>query len=250
MSIAKDILRQLGVVGDDIESAAAGFRNDGIAQPNKFEVILSCPTGTRGSQRGSGASLNNIFSLLMGKVNSDGTARSTGLRCSQISFPGRTMDTEPDTNIYGPTREIVQGYTFPEITGTFQCGPDMKEKQLFESWQRLSYNRQTWSIGYYDDYVGRVQIYQLDERGARRYGIELIEAFPKAIAEQALDYAQNDSFHTIGVTFSYRYWKSLNSESSLPAPLEEALEAIGVDQVRRTTLRNVAFSKRQDIGGT
>ena len=75
MSIAKDILRQLGVVGDDIESAAAGFRNDGIAQPNKFEVILSCPTGTRGSQRGSGASLNN-FSLLMGKVNSDGTAKN------------------------------------------------------------------------------------------------------------------------------------------------------------------------------
>ena len=50
--------------------AIEGFRNDGIAQPNKFEVILSCPTGTRGSQRGSGASLNNIFSLLMGKVNS------------------------------------------------------------------------------------------------------------------------------------------------------------------------------------
>ena len=126
----------------------------------------------------------------------------------------------------------------------------MKEKQLFESWQRLSYNPQTWSIGYYDDYVGSVQIYQLDERGARRYGIELIEAFPKAIAEQTLDYAQNDAFHTICETISNRYWKSLNSESSLPAPLEEALEAIGVDQVRRTTLRNVAFSKRQDIGGT
>ena len=64
----------------------------------------------------------------------------------------------------------------------------MKEKQLFESWQRLSYNPQTWSIGYYDDYVGSVQIYQLDERGDQEdSGIELIEAFPKAIAEQTLD---------------------------------------------------------------
>ena len=82
MSIAKDILRQLGVVSDDIESAAAGFRNDGVAQPNKFEVILSCPTGTRGSQRGN--ALDNVFSLLMGKVNSDGTARATGLRSYEL----------------------------------------------------------------------------------------------------------------------------------------------------------------------
>ena len=242
MSIAKDILRQLGVVSDDIESAAAGFRNDGVAQPNKFEVILSCPTGTRGSQRGN--ALDNVFSLLMGKVNSDGTARATGLRCSQISFPGRTLDTEADTNIYCPTREIVQGYSYPEITGTFQCGPDMKEKQLFESWQRLAYNPQTWSMGYYDDYVGSVTIYQLNNLNARTYGIELVEAFPKQIAEQGLDYAQNDSFHTIGVTFSYRYWKSLNSESSLPAPIEEMLESIGVDTVRRTNLKNVAFTRR------
>ena len=165
MSIAKDILRQLGVVSDDIESAAAGFRNDGVAQPNKFEVILSCPTGTRGSQRGN--ALDNVFSLLMGKVNSDGTARATGLRCSQISFPGRTLDTEADTNIYGPTREIVQGYSYPEITGTFQCGPDMKEKQLFESWQRLAYNNQSWNFEYYDTYTGSIDIFQLDENNRK-----------------------------------------------------------------------------------
>ena len=120
----------------------------------------------------------------------------------------------------------------------------MKEKQLFESWQRLAYNPQTWSMGYYDDYVGSVTIYQLNNLNARTYGIELVEAFPKQIAEQSLDYAQNDSFHTIGVTFSYRYWKSLNSESSLPAPIEEMLESIGVDTVRRTNLKNVAFTRR------
>ena len=76
------------------------------------------------------------------------------------------MDTEPDTNIYGLTREIVQGYTYPEIIGTFQCGPDIRKKNSYLSLgKRLSYNPQTWSIGYYDDYVGSVQIYQLDERG-------------------------------------------------------------------------------------
>ena len=44
----------------------------------------------------------------------------------------------------------------------------MKEKKLFETWQRLAYNPQTWSMGYYDDYVGSLDIYQLDEQDKRR----------------------------------------------------------------------------------
>ena len=32
---------------------------------------------------------------------------------------------------------------------------------------------------YYEDYVGAVQIFQLDDNDERRYGVELIEAFLK-----------------------------------------------------------------------
>ena len=38
----------------------------------------------------------------------------------------------------------------------------MREK-VFETWQRLAYNPQTFAMGYYDDYVGTIQIYQLDQ---------------------------------------------------------------------------------------
>ena len=60
------------------------------------------------------------------------------------------MDTEPDTNIYGPTREIVQGYTYPEIIALFSA----HERKQFLSLVKTSYNPQTSTIGYYDDYVG------------------------------------------------------------------------------------------------
>ena len=57
----------------------------------------------------------------------------------------------------------------------------MREKDIFETWQKQSYNTQTWSMQYYEDYIGAVQIFQLDENDNRKYGVELIEAFPKTI---------------------------------------------------------------------
>ena len=39
----------------------------------------------------------------------------------------------------------------------------MREKRYFETWQKLAYNRETWSMQYYENYVGSVQIFQLDD---------------------------------------------------------------------------------------
>ena len=59
-----------------------------------------------------------------------GEQREVSMQCHKIDFPGRTLDSTPDTNIYGPTREIVQGYSFAEINATFQMSSDLKEKRL------------------------------------------------------------------------------------------------------------------------
>ena len=212
--------------------------NDGFARPSRYEVLLLPPTGVRGSASDGGDPVN-IFSKVMGEALGNGTVRSTSLRCEAISFPGRNLDTTPDTNIYGPTREIVDGYSYAPITGTFQCSSDMKEKTYFETWQRLAYNPQTWSMGYYHDYVGTIQIYQLDEQDKRRYGVELVEAFPKTIAEQALSYDATNQIHKVSVSFSYRYWKNLTDEADLPKPLQDRIANIIVKTVERRLLSNL-----------
>ena len=192
--------------------------NEGFSRPSRYEILLLPPTGVRGSAS-NGGDVTNIFSKVMGEALGNGTVRSTSLRCEAISFPGRNLDTTPDTNIYGPTREIVDGYSYAPINATFQCASDMREKLYFETWQRLAYNVQTWAMNYYEDYVGSIQIFQLDEQNNKTYGVELIEAFPKTIAEQALSYTATTEIHKIGVTFSYRYWKNLNDEADLPKPI-------------------------------
>ena len=214
-----------------INEVLSGFHSDdGYARANRYEVMLNAPTGEKGT---TPTNLQNIFSKVMGQAKGDGTVRKTGLRCESISFPGRNLDTTPDTNIYGPTREIVNGFSFAEITGTFVCSSDMREKLFFETWQRLAVNPQTWSLGYYDDYVGSIDIHQLDEQDNKRYGVQLVECFPKTIAEQSLGYGQNDTLHRINVTFSYRYWKNLTDEADLPKSLQERITEVLVDSVER-----------------
>ena len=212
--------------------------NEGFSRPSRYEILLLPPTGVRGTAS-NGGDVTNIFSRVMGEALGNGTVRSTSLRCEAISFPGRNLDTTPDTNIYGPTREIVDGYSYAPINATFQCASDMREKTYFETWQRLAYNPQTWSMGYYHDYVGTVQIYQLDENNKRRYGVELVEAFPETIAEQALSYDSTNQINKVSITFSYRYWKNLTDEADLPKPLQDRIANILVNTVERRLLSNL-----------
>ena len=210
------------------EILGMGRSNDGIAKPSRYEVTLFPPSGQQGSRGQS----SNIFSKIMGEVLGDGAVGATGLKCEGIELPGRTIDTTPDTNIYGPERNIATGYTFADITGTFQLSSDLKEKKYFETWQRLCYNPQTFAMGYYDDYIGSVDIHTMDEQNKKRYGVKLVECFPKSIGAQQLSYA-GTGYLTCAVTFSYRYWKNLTDEADLPKPLLDRIAERAVNTVTR-----------------
>jgi len=128
------------------------------------------------------------------------------LRCESISFPGTNVRTVPDTLRYGPAREQGQGMTYGPFTATFICSPDLREKVWFESWQQLIVNHNTWEVNYYDSYRGEVKIYQIDNQNKDTYNIKVTEAFPKTISPQDLSWSSNDSYQTVAVEFTYRYW--------------------------------------------
>ena len=196
------------------EVFATFHSEDGYARPSRYEAYFFPPISK---------SQTNVAAQMMGEQMMNGTARKTALRCQTFEFPGRNLDPTEDTNIYGPVRNIVSGYSYAETTAVFQCSSDMKEKMFFETWQRLAYNPQTWAMQYYNDYSGSIKIFQLDETDRQRYGIELVECFPKTIAAQALDYSTVNAIQTVSVTFSYRYWKDLKDEAELPKPLGERM---------------------------
>ena len=128
------------------------------------------------------------------------------LRCESISFPGTNVRSVPDTLRYGPAREQGQGMTYGPFTATFICSPDLREKVWFESWQQLIVNHKTWEVSYYDEYKGELQIFQLDNQNKDTYNITVTEAYPKTISPQDLSWSSNDSYQTVAVEFTYRYW--------------------------------------------
>tara|TARA_B100000424_G_scaffold180890_1_gene139941 strand:- start:984 stop:1736 length:753 start_codon:yes stop_codon:yes gene_type:complete len=208
--------------------------DNGYAKNNRFEVILTPPSGSR-----SQGAPTNTFAPLVGTLIGDGTARTTSLRCETIDMPSRTIDTEPDSNLYGPVRNIAQGYSYPTINAVFQCSSDLKERKFFETWQRQAYDPVTWSMGYYDDYVGTVDIYQLDEQDERRYGIRLVECFPKDVGAIAFNSNPGADIQKINIGFSFRYWQNLTDEAKLPISLLDNLTTLARDTVVRNITANI-----------
>ena len=202
---------------------------DGIARSARYEVLCLPPSGARGTRNAP----TNAMASQMAELTGSNVAREVSLNCEQITMPGRNIDTEPDNNIYGPVREIAQGWSYADITANFQLSSDLRERRFFETWNRLAFNPDTWNIGYYDDYTGRIQIFQLDEQNNRRYGIELIECFPKAIGDLTYDYSQVNTQQKVSITFSYRYWQNLTDEANLPRSLQDRLTTLALNTVER-----------------
>ena len=97
------------------------------AMQNRFEVLILCP-----------------------KVFNNENARYVSMRCESFQFPGRTILSAPDDNIYGPPREIPQNLVqFETVAGTFHCNIDMSEKIFFEEWQKKIYEPGTYNMEYY-----------------------------------------------------------------------------------------------------
>ena len=208
---------------------------DGYAKANRYEVIIGLPSGvTQGSADDAGetAMASNVISQLHGE-----TARRISFRCDSISIPGRNLRTQMNGNIYGPPHEVVQGQTFAPVEATFYCGSDLAERYFFEEWQKVTYNPNTYDINYYKEYVGSVDIYQLNEQDERTYGVRLEETFPKTVAAIAYGHGSNNTINKVSVEFAYRYFRNLATEKDRKS-LDNTLQ----DVLKNSVLRQVQSS--------
>ena len=215
-----------GVLNDIL----AGFRsNEGYAHPNRYEVLVLGPVGI-----GDG-NVSNVATGLQRQSNT----RNISLRCESVNLPGRTLSTSPDSNIYGPVRDIVEGVTYAEdITLSFQSSSGLDERVFFENWQKQAFNEQTWNIGYYNSYIGALEIYLLDKNDQRRYGLKIWEAYPKTISAIPLSYATNNEIIKTDIAFSWRYWTSLDIKQQAPNLTDRITQTV-VNTVERHLSQNI-----------
>ena len=198
----------------------------GYAVPNRFDVLILPPGQLKVLTPGIDPAI-------------------VSLRCESIDLPGRSLNAAEDTNIYGPSRNIVTGITYAgEVSMTFQASTHLDERVFFEEWQKLAFNENTWNVNYYNDYVSAVEIYVLDRQDVRRYGLKLHEAYPKEIAATTLDQGANSEIIKNTINFQYRYWTAIDHTTE-PKSFQDTLAS----QTRKMKQNTPAALKWLVAGG-
>ena len=159
-----------------------------VARQNRFEVSIQGPKGMAN--------------------------RDVNMMCENATFPGQNMRTSTDDLRYGPVREIVHGVTYGPINLTFICTDGMFEKKFFEMWQEQMFDRESWTVKYYEEYIGHITMSQLNRRDTPSYTVDIYEAYPKTITAQDFNLGNNDAYQTIAIEFAFHHWVSQRASQS------------------------------------
>ena len=164
---------------------ASTISRSDVARQNRFEAQITGPSGSM-----------DYASLML---------------VESVEFPGQTIRSTPDLLRFGPQREVGQAVMYGDnVSMSFICRPGLPEKVFFEKWQQKVFDPNTWEVNYYGDYAQpySITLHQLDKKDGKRYTVEIFEAYPKTIVAQTYNATSNDSYQTLSVQFSFRYWTS------------------------------------------
>jgi len=197
----------------DINNVIAGVTE--YAKPNRYKVDIFPPNtminGTTSNDKDSNyfegllsSFVDDIGGYVTGSQTGYGDQRAINLSCSAISFPGTGS---------GPLYKIPYDKIFEPITATFYVDIEYNSRRFFIDWINSIDlpTEQKQSNGnhyqFYNNYIGGMYIYQLDQNQLPSHLIYLEEMYPTAVGEIVLGYENGDQIATFTVTFTYRNWK-------------------------------------------
>jgi len=144
-----------------------------------------------------------------------GGAPDTKLRllCQGVSMPGLNFVSNPVLT-YGEQREVIYNRQYDPITMEWILDNRMDIKRFWDQWQQLIINPVSRMITYYQDYVGTIEIDQLDasDQEKPKYAVRLYEAYPKTVAPISYS-AGSKEITKLSVTIEYKYWIPLVVDS-------------------------------------
>ena len=195
----------------------------GFARTSKYAVIITPPTAIqavaqRSNQQilrdGVPTTVSDAKNLINMQLLNKQVGPQVNLHCNSVSLPGHDLQAQDMQHGSAPGRQMVTSHDYQgTIAATFYLDSHLRERHFFEKWQRMAVNTQTHKANYYDDYIGSMEIFQLDGNGEITYGIKATEVYPSTIAGIEYAYANTNQIATQAVQFQYRQWFNLTEES-------------------------------------
>ena len=215
---------------------------EGYARPTRFAVRIFPPAnlGTLINSQNSttnreGQTLNSEMYNGDGQVNASVTGsggitymnqlvntlgRQINIHCDTVVLPGKDLQTQQVQYGSEPVRNMVTSHGFDgNIVATFYADKYLRERHFFEAWQKLAVESGTNKAEYYDNYVGKMHIYQLGSdnqvnRDMPTYAVEAVDVYPEKIGSLDYSYANSNTIAKITIEFSYKQWFNMGTESS------------------------------------
>ena len=200
-------------------------RAKGFARTSKYAVVITPPTNlnklieeAKDAIMSEGGDLRSEVREAQGLVRMQQMFSQVGqqvnLHCNSVSLPGHDLQAQDVQHGSAPGRQIVQSHDYAgTIAASFYLDSHMRERHFFEMWQKMAVSKTTHKANYYDDYIGEMEIFQLDGNGEITYGIKATEVYPTTLAGIEYAYANSNQIATQAVSFQYRQWFNLTDKA-------------------------------------
>ena len=216
--------------GND-ENTIGRFRSamaaaEGYARTTRFAIRIFPPTNLESivSKQSKGLNIHgkgtdkNPDGQYMNSL-SQSIGRQVNIHCDSIEMPGHDLQTQSVQYGSAPAVDMVQAHAFAgQITASFYADKYLRERTFFEQWQKMAVDMTTHKAKYYNDYIGKMHIYQLGsfdgegDRDVPTYGIEATEVYPATISSIPYNYGGNNIVK-INVGFNYKQWFNLTTDA-------------------------------------
>ena len=190
----------------------------GFARTSKYAVVITPPTNLGRlideAETSESISLTDENQLLDMRSMASQVGRQLNLHCNSVSLPGHDLQAQDMQHGSAPGRQMVTSHDYQgTIAATFYLDSHLRERHFFEKWQKMAVNTNTHKANYYDDYIGSMEIFQLDGNGEITYGIKATEVYPTTLAGIEYAYANTNQIATQAVQFQYRQWFNLTADT-------------------------------------
>ena len=217
---------------------AAMASAEGYARPSRYAVRIFPPSGllqavknqnnttSRGGTNyeqemytGSGQVDIKYNAGVLNSLNNT-IGRQINIHCDSVSMPGRdlqALDVQYGTDV---KRQQVQAHTYDgNIETTFYADKYLRERHFMEMWQNMCVDPVSHTAGYYDEYVGKMHIYQLGSdtdvnRDMPTYAIEALDVYPATIGSVEYAYGKANEVARVTIGFAYKQWRNMGSETT------------------------------------
>lgn len=140
--------------------------------------------------------------------------RDIAINCEMVSLPGFNVMTA-DKRYYGPTNKMPYGESGGDLSMSFYCSEDHRERRYFEKWLHVIRNPATFDIGYASEYYSTIDVVNLNNSDKASLRVKYLDCYPIAISPIDLGYSNTSTIEKLLVTFTYSRYQPFETDSAI-----------------------------------